>query len=49
VGEQITRKDVGLIETVPVEHIILMKSDLRPDGAVYTPQALLPLAAGRSL
>jgi 2'-5' RNA ligase len=49
VGEQITRKDVGLIETVPVEHIILMKSDLRPDGAIYTPQALLPLAAGRSL
>lgn len=49
VGEQITRLDVGLIETVPVEHIVLMKSDLRPDGAVYTPQAVLPLAAGRSL
>ncbi|MGQ9502696.1 MAG: RNA 2',3'-cyclic phosphodiesterase [Anaerolineae bacterium] len=49
VGEQITRQDVGLIETVSVEHIVLMKSDLRPSGAVYTPQALIPLAAGRSL
>lgn len=46
VGEQVTQMDVGLIETVPVEHIVLMKSDLRPEGAVYTPQAILPLAAG---
>jgi len=44
-GEQITKQDIGLIESVPVEHIVLMKSDLRPSGAVYTPQAILPLAA----
>lgn len=43
VGEQITELDVGLVETVPVEHIVLMRSDLRPDGAVYTPQAVFPL------
>ncbi|MGC8879121.1 MAG: RNA 2',3'-cyclic phosphodiesterase [Anaerolineae bacterium] len=49
VGEQVTQLDVGLIETVPVEHIVLMRSDLRPDGAVYTPRAIFPLAAGRSL
>ncbi|MCS7261151.1 MAG: RNA 2',3'-cyclic phosphodiesterase, partial [Anaerolineae bacterium] len=48
VGEQIAKLDVGLIETVPVEHIVLMKSDLRPDGAVYTPQAVLRLGAGQS-
>ncbi|PWH14082.1 MAG: RNA 2',3'-cyclic phosphodiesterase [Ardenticatenia bacterium] len=49
IGELVTRMDVGLIETVPVERIVLMKSDLRPDGAVYTPQAILPLATGHSL
>ncbi len=43
IGELITKLDVGLIERVPVERIVLMKSDLRPDGAVYTPQATLPL------
>ncbi len=47
-GEQITKLDVGLVETVPVRRIVLMRSDLRPDGAVYTPQAVLPLAAGPS-
>ena len=42
-GEQVSRLDVGLIERISVDHIALMKSDLRPAGAIYTPQAILPL------
>jgi 2'-5' RNA ligase len=29
---------------VGVDHVNLMKSDLKPDGAVYTPLAVIPLA-----
>ena len=43
VGEQVNRLDVGLIKRISVDHIALMKSDLRPAGAIYTPQAILPL------
>jgi 2'-5' RNA ligase len=44
VGEHISRSVVGLIECIPVDHITLMKSDLRPTGSVYIAQAILPLA-----
>lgn len=40
-GELITRSQIVTVGQVLVEHITLMKSDLRPDGAVYTPLAVL--------
>ena len=43
VGELITRSQVGTVGQVWVDHINLMQSDLRPEGAVYTPLAVLPL------
>ncbi len=43
VGELVTRSEVGALCQVQVEHITLMKSDLQPGGAVYTPLAVLPL------
>jgi 2'-5' RNA ligase len=43
VGDHVARADVGLIERIPVDHVALMKSDLRPTGAVYVPQAVLQL------
>lgn len=42
-GEVITRTQPGRLGRVLVEHINLMKSDLKPGGAVYTAQAVLPL------
>jgi 2'-5' RNA ligase len=45
VGDHISRSDVELIERIAADHITLMKSDLRPSGSVYTPQAMLPLRA----
>jgi RNA 2',3'-cyclic 3'-phosphodiesterase len=42
-GEHVARLDVGLIARIPVGHIALMKSDLRPTGALYTAQATFPL------
>ena len=41
VGELITRSEVGTLCQVYVEHVTLMKSDLQPGGAVYTPLAVL--------
>ena len=43
VGELITRSEVGILGQTSVEHITLMKSDLQPSGAVYTPLAVIPL------
>jgi 2'-5' RNA ligase len=43
VGELITRSDVATLGQVYVEHVTLMKSDLQPSGAVYSPLAVLPL------
>lgn len=43
VGELITRSEVGTLGQMNVEHITLMKSDLKPGGAVYTPLAVIPL------
>jgi len=43
VGELISRSSVGTLCQVYVEHITLMKSDLQPSGAVYTPLAVLAL------
>jgi 2'-5' RNA ligase len=43
VGEVVTGSEVGTLCQVYVEHITLMKSDLQPSGAVYTPLAVLPL------
>jgi 2'-5' RNA ligase len=37
------RQDFG---TVPVDSMVLMKSDLRPDGAVYTPLHVFQLGDG---
>ena len=45
VGERVTRADVGIIARVDVDHITLMRSDLRPGGSVYTAQAELGLGA----
>lgn len=42
-GEVITRTQLGRVGRVLVDHVNLMKSDLKPDGAVYTAQAVLPL------
>ena len=44
VGELVTRTEVGTLGQVRVEHVVLMKSDLQPGGAVYTPLAVIPLA-----
>lgn len=41
-GTVIARSEVGSMGQVVVDHINLMKSDLRPKGAVYTPQAVIP-------
>ncbi len=45
-GAVISRSEVGLVARVSVDHVSLMKSDLRPGGAVYTPLAVLPLGKG---
>jgi 2'-5' RNA ligase len=42
-GELITHFETGVLSRVMVDRIILMRSDLKPDGAVYTPQAVLAL------
>jgi 2'-5' RNA ligase len=42
-GELITHSSVGTIAQISVQHVTLMKSDLRPTGAVYTPLAILTL------
>jgi 2'-5' RNA ligase len=44
-GELITHFEAGVLGWVTVDHVILMRSDLKPDGAVYTPQAVLRLSA----
>ena len=43
-GALIARAGIGSLGRVAVDHVNLMKSDLRPDGAVYTPLAVIPLA-----
>jgi 2'-5' RNA ligase len=49
-GDLITRFDVGVVGQVTVDHITLMKSDLKPSGAVYTPLAVLPFGkAGKGI
>lgn len=45
VGEHVTCADVGSVARVAVDHIALMRSDLRPGGSVYTAQAVLGLGA----
>ena len=45
-GAAVIQAEVGVVGQVRVDHITLMKSDLRPGGAVYTPLAVVPL--GRS-
>jgi 2'-5' RNA ligase len=41
-GTVIARSELGSMGQVIVDHINLMKSDLQPKGAVYTPQAVIP-------
>jgi 2'-5' RNA ligase len=45
VGELVAGSEVGTLCQVTVEHITLMKSDLQPSGAVYTPLAVLALGS----
>jgi 2'-5' RNA ligase len=47
-GYLITRFDVGVIGQVFVDHITLMKSDLKPSGAVYTPLAVVAFGKATS-
>ncbi len=42
-GALVARADVGSLGRVDVDHVNLMKSDLKPDGAIYTPLAVIPL------
>jgi RNA 2',3'-cyclic 3'-phosphodiesterase len=42
-GEVVATTDVGELDRVKVAAFKLMRSDLRPDGAVYTPLAEFPL------
>jgi 2'-5' RNA ligase len=44
VGDLIARSAVGTLGRMSVDHINLMKSDLQPGGAVYTPLATIPFA-----
>ncbi len=43
-GALVARASIGSLGRVDVDHINLMKSDLKPEGAVYTPLAVVPLA-----
>jgi 2'-5' RNA ligase len=44
-GDEIVKSDVDLIGQVVVDHVSLMKSELRPAGALYTAQAVVSLEA----
>jgi RNA 2',3'-cyclic 3'-phosphodiesterase len=44
-GEKIGKTEVGTLATWRVEGVSLMRSDLRPSGAVYTQVAYAPLEA----
>jgi hypothetical protein len=46
-GEIVANAVVGEQERVTAESFVLMRSDLRPSGAVYTPLAVLDLSLGR--
>jgi hypothetical protein len=44
VGERLL--DVGFeAVTVPAQEVVIMRSELKPTGSIYTPQAAIPLAA----
>jgi 2'-5' RNA ligase len=43
-GALVARAGIGSLGRVDVDHVNLMKSNLKPDGAVYTPLAVIPLA-----
>ena len=42
-GELVGKVEIGKLAQVSVDHISLMKSDLRPGGSVYTPLATVAL------
>ncbi len=42
-GALVDHAGIGALGRVAVDHVNLMKSDLKPDGAVYTPLAVIPL------
>lgn len=48
VGDLIQGSEIGSLGQVHVDHITLMKSDLKPSGAVYTPLAVAPLSQAAS-
>lgn len=41
----LSRTQIGELGSVPVQEVVLFKSDLRPEGAIYTALARLPLAS----
>lgn len=43
IGERVRALDVGVLGEVEVREIVLMRSDLSPEGARYTPLAHIPL------
>jgi 2'-5' RNA ligase len=45
-GESLAGVEVGELAQVQVASFRLMRSDLRPGGAIYTPLAVLDLGAG---
>jgi 2'-5' RNA ligase len=46
VGEVVRSTQLGRVGQLPATHVHLIKSDLRPTGAVYTPLAQIPLGGG---
>jgi 2'-5' RNA ligase len=42
-GDLIVRSEPGSLGRVPVDRVILMRSDLKPSGSVYTPQVVVEL------
>jgi 2'-5' RNA ligase len=46
-GALVARAGIGSLGRVAVNAVNLMKSDLKPDGAVYTPLAVIPLPPGK--
>ncbi len=46
-GELIEAADVGLVSTMEAQAVRLIRSDLQPSGAIYTPLVEAPLTAER--
>ncbi|KPL77153.1 hypothetical protein AC812_04060 [Bellilinea caldifistulae] len=42
-GQTIAQKSVGTLGTMMINQLVLFRSDLKPEGAIYTPLAHFPL------